>query len=284
LKDYKFLRKLGNKGGGPGEFETNSYTRLRIQSLDDDIFLNNNYKMGVFTRDGKMKQEQKLPYFAFRVSPLGKNYVVTRTLTGKDGGARLGVVLVDSRLNDIAVLYQRDYFDYTKATKFEIIPDFVYSRIYKDKLYVFDNRGDFVIRIFDAAGKSAGAISMGYKKTGITGEFKAKIEGWMAQDPMFKSMPDNYRKMFVFPGYFPVMRNFVVADDRIYVHTYNAKGENDEFIILDMKGKVLKRVFLRNIMINPLAPLSYTFYKGSYIYLLENEDTDKWELHVEKIF
>jgi len=284
LKDYTFLRKIGKKGSGPSEFETNSYTRLRIQPFDDEIFLNTNLKIGVFTRDGQMKMERKLPYFAFRVSPLGNNYAVTRTITGPNGETMLGVMLVDSQLNDIATLYQRGYFDYTKASKFEIVPDFVYSRIYKGSLYVFDNRGDFVIRVFSPSGKPAGKIAVDYKKRKMTGEFKDKIKNWMAKDPMFKIMPDNYKKMFVFPDYFPVMRYFVVADDRVYVHTYKARGEKDEFVILDLKGKVLKRVFLRNITVNPLAPLSYTFYKGSYIYLLENEDPDKWELHIEKVF
>ncbi|MGE5344151.1 MAG: hypothetical protein ACM3SY_22010 [Candidatus Omnitrophota bacterium] len=284
LKDYKFLRKFGKKGDGPSEFETNTYVHLRIQVSDNDVFLSTVYKCGLFNRDGILQKEQKFPYFAYSVSPLGKNYVVTRPLTGKNNESLLGVTLVDPQLKEIAVLYQRKYFDYQKVSSFEILPDFIYSRIYNNKIFVFDNRGDFIIRIFDPQGKPAGKIALEYKKARITEEYKKKINGWMKQDPMFKGMPEVYWKMFVFPRYFPVVRNFVVEGNKIYVHTYNFQGEKDEFIILDSNGKIVKRIYLRRLTISPLAPLSYTFYKGNYIYLLENEDTEKWELHFEKVF
>jgi hypothetical protein len=76
----------------------------------------------------------------------------------------------------------------------------------------------------------------------------------------------------------------IVADDRIYVLTYKMKEGMTECIVMDLKGKEEKRVFV-------LAPellgmdfyAKYEIYKGEFYTLLENEDEEVWELHRMKL-
>jgi hypothetical protein len=73
-----------------------------------------------------------------------------------------------------------------------------------------------------------------------------------------------------------------VVDQKIYIQTYKRSkpGERTEFLILDLKGGMLKRVML---------PIKYTSYFTPYFYgikneklyqIVENEEEEEYQLHI----
>jgi hypothetical protein len=74
-----------------------------------------------------------------------------------------------------------------------------------------------------------------------------------------------------------------VADKKIYIFTYNEKDGNVQCIVLDIKGKPLKKVFLPLINQNPTLPYPFTICEGKFYQLNENASTETWELHVTEI-
>ena len=92
----------------------------------------------------------------------------------------------------------------------------------------------------------------------------------------------NYVKKKVrFPEFFPAIKDLVVDSGHVYVTTYQRKQGKSEFFIFDLEGKLVKKTFL------PLKPLGNYFgvfffpycIKNNYLYqLIENEDTEQWEL------
>jgi hypothetical protein len=89
---------------------------------------------------------------------------------------------------------------------------------------------------------------------------------------------------------------FIVADEKIYVLTYKKEKEKSEFVILDLKGKLLKKVFLpfnqsdewfhyslakATSQASPHA--TFTIKNGKLYQLIENEDKEIWELHITNI-
>ena len=81
-----------------------------------------------------------------------------------------------------------------------------------------------------------------------------------------------------------------VTDERIYVKTSQTKGDKDEFIIMDLKGNTLKKVYLPAVKkqryVNTMLGIPAKFYKiyqNKFYYLYENEDEEEWEIHVEPI-
>ena len=78
------------------------------------------------------------------------------------------------------------------------------------------------------------------------------------------------------PGYLPVIKNFWVADNKIYIKTNDITDEKDKYFILDLKGKILKTVWL------PKAYLRRSiFFNNCYYYLV---DTDEgWQLYCKKV-
>ncbi len=83
-----------------------------------------------------------------------------------------------------------------------------------------------------------------------------------------------------YPKYFPDIRSFSVLDGKIYVETYKSEKDKREFIIMDMRGNILKRVFLPLFAEGSLIDKHiFTFYEDDYYYLKYNEDKELWELH-----
>jgi hypothetical protein len=87
-----------------------------------------------------------------------------------------------------------------------------------------------------------------------------------------------------FPDYFPPIRMFHVTDNKIYVMTYKEKDGKNEFIILDMEGKLLNRMFI------PISPFEettviifYTIKNGKLYLLKDNEETEEWEVRIFEI-
>jgi hypothetical protein len=89
------------------------------------------------------------------------------------------------------------------------------------------------------------------------------------------------KSLFVFPDFYPPIRRFYLdaGDKRIYVQSYySTTGDNIEFLIFDFKGKLIKRVMM------PFKIESrYKFYNGKIYQVMENEETEEYELHVLEI-
>ncbi|MCK4890773.1 MAG: hypothetical protein KAS97_12640, partial [Candidatus Aminicenantes bacterium] len=68
-------------------------------------------------------------------------------------------------------------------------------------------------------------------------------------------------------------------DDKIYIQTYKIKEEKFEWIITDLTGKILKKVFLPQNIESAIAYSPITISEGKYYYLKEDIEEETWELH-----
>jgi len=85
-----------------------------------------------------------------------------------------------------------------------------------------------------------------------------------------------------FPAYFPPIRNFFVADERIYVLTFKEIEGKSELLILDLKGRLLKRVLVPLVQIDSLGPAvmnRYTINNHKLYRLVRNKES-QYELHI----
>jgi hypothetical protein len=75
------------------------------------------------------------------------------------------------------------------------------------------------------------------------------------------------------------MQNFIVVDDKIFIKSY-ARNRDDEveFIILDLKGNLIKKKYIPDVKHNHYAIKNNTFY-----FLKENEEEEIWELYYMKM-
>lgn len=283
LKDYTLLRKFGQKGNGPAELNPHMRYPLQLQVGGKDILLHSWSKMVFFTRKGEFVREKKFPFIVTQVIPLGDNFAVTKSVINEKGTNAIGVVIFAPNLKELKTVYCRSYPHYQKSGRIDIVPEFVLIRGYENKLLVFDQKqtADFVIHVYGSSGKPLKEIKVDWKKRKMTGEFKEKTWEWVEKDIRFRSLSNEMKRMVTFPDFFPVMKNFQVEDSRIYIHTYQTRGRETEFIVTDFDGKILKNIYLKGADKNTIESAPYTFKDGKYIYLQENQRLEKWELHIE---
>jgi hypothetical protein len=101
--------------------------------------------------------------------------------------------------------------------------------------------------------------------------------------PLFPVPHDIDRNLIKFPDYFPVIRDYRSSDDRLYIITYREKEEEKELFIVDFNVKLVKSTWLTIDEINPRELYPYTIENGKLYQLVENPDSEEWELHIIEI-
>ncbi len=285
LKNFQFLRKFGKKGEGPGELMPNPEIPLQMNFFKENITLNSPYKRITFSKTGEILSEAPLPFFASQIIPLDNQFITVKNKPTDQGEVHSHVLLLDSQLKELKTLYIYKGLISFKKGKIVIPPRLVFIRSGPDRIFVMSHGNDFQIDIFDPRGKALKPIKMDYPKIKLTEDYKKEITGWLKLQPIFKAVPEAIVKMLYFSEELPTIRNFLVKDKKVYVQTYKKKGDEGEFFIFDFNGKLLKKVFLPGIaapvQTNPNA--TYTVKANRYYYLIENLESENWELHVKEI-
>ncbi len=282
LKDYRLDFSFGKRGEGPGEWVSSPDLPPTMRLHNGRVFITCFNKLLVFSKDGKLVREAKIPIPAFQVVPFGKKYAAVRFNRRDDGSSQAAVMLLDETLKPYKTLYEADLVNNFRKKKiaFPLLDTFIRSA--GGKLYVFDKQKDFVIEVFDTDGKRLPPISHPYRRIRVTEAYKKEKLEWLKVHPAIKGVPFDIMKMLVFPEFLPVFRNVTVSGGKIYITTYRKKGKEFEFFIMDLQGKIQKRLFLHDAIedaIRPNPAAVYAFTGNTYYYLVEDEEEEQWELH-----
>lgn len=283
LTDYKLLETFGKAGEGPKEFKVNPYRSagsVVIAIQPDDIFVNSLGKVSYFTKKGEFIKETRTNSRSIRFQPLGKQFAGEGFV--QEGNTRYSIRnIYDSNFKIGKELYRRKSFAQQEG---DINPFFFVSPI----MIVSNNRvfingaQELEIHIFDTSGQKVRTLRHDQDKVVMTGEHKEKIHNWFRTYRGSKRLYQYVKDRFTFPGYFPGVRDFKVADQKVYVLTYKREGEKSGFVIFDTKGKLLKKVLVPLAEKDEFLYYPYTIQGGKLYQLIDNAE-EEWELHVTGI-
>ena len=281
LKDFKLIKKFGKKGEGPQEFIVNpQFSPLVIYVHTEDIVVNSFGKLSWFSKDGTFKKELKTPSpFIFPLQPFGKNFIGLRLALGQERWQILS--LYDDKINELKeITRQKHPFQPGKGTYIlETVPT---TTVHEDKVFMAWEK-DFIIKVLGPDLKELYTIKRSEKKRSVTDEDKKEIIDFLKTYPQTKDVIE-ILKPFHFPDYFPAIAGLVVTGNKIYVLTFKEdEAENDECLIMDLKGKLLKRAFLPLKMSTPILPYPYNIQEGTVYQVVEDEEEEEWAIHVTKI-
>ena len=282
MKDYKFLKIIGKKGSGPGEFPFSP----QVTIYPDLLVVNTWGKFISFSREGDYKSEKKLSfpvsYFEYPFLPVGKNYVGEKNTPGE---RTISICIFDKDLKEIKSiskgLPQRlppPPLPGAKKADFHVIGESWSYVVYKDRIYLSDTRKGLYLEVFDHTGKKLYEINHPYTKEVVNDAFKKNYMKRLSESPGWKRNKQFYN--YKFNEHFPAFAAFKLNDNKIYLYTYNKKGGKFEIIVMDLKGKILKRAFA-----GPLTPNTsrfknqFSIHDSKFYFLFENETDDVWELH-----
>jgi hypothetical protein len=282
-KDSRHLFKFGGKGEGPAEFKWIN----NVNVYSDHIFVSSGGKISYFSLDGALEKEIKTEYASSTYFPLGENFVCKK-FQDPSGRTTLVVKLLDTNLKELKA----------RLAAFEIVPsfkpgannktdalvvnDFFGYKTDGDRLYIANTRNGFYFGVFDTRGEKLYEINRKYKKCPVKREHKEMFMQMLQKtvgQQRFERAIKKYN--YIYPDFFPAYSNFTVSGGKIYVRVYPVKDEQQEMLVLDRKGELLKKAMVP--VINYFVE-DFCIYKGNYFYLMENEETEEWELHEVKIF
>jgi hypothetical protein len=299
LPDLALKQKIGKSGEGPGEFKLDPSRTAVISVFPDFLMGEARNKIIWFTRDGKFIKEKRKKQGIIQTLPFGKNYVVLKILYGPNGKNFFAVSLYNPELKEIKELYKQKFFTY--ETRTFVMPDSLNYCIFDNKLFIEKSPDGFLIDVYDTQGNTINRIKR--KDTGRAVTEKDKQEAF---DDYFKipyiqrivkrlgkqeAMVEVKKFGLTYADHFPAIKYILSDGKSLYVQTYNTKNSRSEFLVMDAAGKLQKTVYLPlakkvDFLVQMQGDKKYFhIHNNKYYYLkmIEDEDEESWELHVEEI-
>lgn len=286
LKDFKLKRQLGKKGEGPGEFKFSISLSIR----PGFILVDSQDRISWFSREGKfLKHKNKktgstyIPYKdKFIVNSIDfLSRQVSKTKFEIFGPGLEKTKILHEFTLEIPLLGGPDAPPIKKWKMILPFHDISYDTA-SGKIFVFDSDKGFYINVFDENGRNLYTIDKDkeIEKIEIPDEYKDKKTKEFKQGQFWLELQ---KPGLIFPKYFPSYEWVTVNKGKIYVQTYKRKNNKTQFIILDLKGKILKEIYLPIPEHTISDHRRQTLYNEKLYKLVEDEETENWELHIYKM-
>ena len=239
---------FGRRGDGPHDFKHLPTVFVQPESLACTDFT----KIVWFSKTGEVLRA--MPFSALKdfdlssemlLVPVGDQFL---RITADHPQLKRRVHLVDSTFNTVKMLYEGP-FVWMQGSRTDYRTDTVTSG---GLAFIADTFKGFYISIFDGKGTLLRTIDR-----------SADVE----------EVPDRAR-----------LHQFCVSDGRIYATTYKKVDGKTEMLILDLEGRILRRLYLRLASIRPqrgsLRYDLFTVNRGKLYELVRNAEKGAWELVV----
>jgi hypothetical protein len=285
MKDFSYVKQISRKGEGPGELK---YVP-RFTLHHDYIFLYSSNKCVYFSRNGDYDREFIIKNIRLNdVFPVKENFVGLKPGMNKKN---------DNSYSDISI------YTYTKDKEFKfkkvvyylerppqkirggkkdyvVINDYLGIIVHDDKIFVGDSTRGLFVAVFDANGKEINRVNiLEIDKTKLTEQYKKEFMERVKRNPSYNILKSMYN--IIIPEYFPLFYRFAVDNGKVYFLTYLSKNDKREMIIVDLKSKIFKRVFVP--WVDNDARINFSIENDKFYYIMENEEEEVWELHMVEI-
>jgi hypothetical protein len=292
LPSLELKRRFGREGQGPGELEITPWLSNTLTVRDDKVILDSSNKLVVFSDSGQLIRERKRrPQFT-QVVPWGGNYAVRYRVPEPENNMQYSTIQwLGDDTDDTRELYRQPFAGQRELL--DMIPDSIHFQVYENNLYIEKSPEGFVIDVYGHDGGKLHEIRIDETKLRVTPADRLDYERLLRGDPMMNIQEENWeqfksRTRLRYPEFFPAIRDFVISGGRIYVQTYRSEGPRDEFLVLDMTGKLHRRINLPKVRESGFTEQMmgtgvrlYVFDGETYYYLVET--AEGVELHAEKI-
>jgi hypothetical protein len=281
LKDFQLIKKFGSKGEGPGEFMIfPGFPSLNLICHPDKIQINSLGKVSFFSIDGSFLNELKhsVIYGGGQFYPLGNKFA-GMGFKQENNKFFITIDIYNSKLEkekEAGVYSFKAGFDGT------VLEKTLSFQTFENKIFAAGS-SRFLIDVFDEKGEKIYEIYQDYDNIKLTQKHKEEILDFYKKNPVTKNLYHMVENRMKFPSSFPAIKRFFVADGKVYVQTYLKKAEKAEFFVFDLKGKLLKKLFLPIVM-NDLTETFYLFcIKDGKLYQLIEDEEEIWHIDVQDI-
>jgi hypothetical protein len=277
LKDYKLKKKFGKDGEGPQEFKLRRGHSVWLSVEKDQLLIGSVAKVSFFSKDGTFKKEVSAPYGRY-YQEIGKDTYIGRGLIRDDNKNYTTINFFDAQFKPGKEICRHLVAQQSGRFAMWLTP--FLNHVYDNKVFVAGHE-DMIIDVYDQTGKKLYEIKTDYDRVKVTEDQKERKKDFYKKDP--RRSPEQVQRILKgiwFPTHFPAISDFHVDDNKVYVKTFREKNGTYEFYIFDIKGKLLKKVFVPMAMRFVVVVYPYTVNGGKLYQLVENDDSEEWDLHV----
>jgi len=289
LKDFKLVAKFGKKGEGPREFMTSALMgplgQLYLDVGPTEIMVKSLGKLSWFTKTGTFITEKKTPdALLLAAQMMGEKHLVMQKYT--IGNVRqIALTIMDRDMNVIKELARVDD-SFQMGKGIEVLKVNPLQTIYQNQLFMaWEN--DMIINVLDMDLKLLHTVKHPLERVKVAEKDKQLIIDFFKTDPSTKAFFD-FLKPIRFPDKYPAMSQLFVTGGKIYAMIFSEgiseeREQGFEMLIFDTTGKFLKKHRITMIMSTPIIPYPFSIHEGNLYQIVENEDSEEWEVHITKI-
>lgn len=279
LKDARLVRKMGSPGDGPGEFRVLPTLPLSVFPTENSFVINSFGKLTVCRKNGDIVSEKrtKAGLGSFLFIPIGNNYV-GRSIVAEGDVAFQTANLFDKDLNKGKELIRIPYT--AKSGKIQILRESLFFVVYRDRIIITGGTG-FHIKILDEAGEPLQEFERKYEKRRFTEDDEQSVRKFLQLS--LKQQYEILKNAMAFPSHYPEIAFFFAKDDLIYIFTWKRKVNQNEVFIYDINGKFIKQTYLPVHYQDALRPFPLDIHNHKLYQVIENPDTEIWELVITNI-
>lgn len=299
LKDFSLIRKFGKAGSGRGELSRVVEWPNLIRVYKDHILVETSDKLVYFTKEGKPIKEKRRPRHSALFIPVGNHFVGKIYLHDKSANIQyMRVVICDSQLYEIKEIHRQKWFQQYRPKGFQIqlFSDYLNFEVYENKIFIEESPEGLYIDVYDSEGNKLYQVKKPYEKIKVTEADKENATAELREDEkaylMIRQL-GSWEKVLevmdiLFPVFKPPIRNIEINNNKLYVQTFKQQENKDEFVVMDLKGNILKTVFLplgnRPGVEDKIRGVKYyTIANDQLYYLKENKEKKVWELYIEAV-
>lgn len=275
LKDFRLIRKFGKQGEGPGEFKN----PLFIVPLKKRLLINSLGKISYYTKEGILQKEIKNETSYSNFYPLSNGFA------GIDNIARRGSMYFTVNLFDFDLEKGRQIYsqkiEIQQAGKIELFRRAFMCKTYKDRVFITGKDG-FIVDCLDNTGKLLYTIRrLDFKKHKIDAEDIKNANKYFKL--RYGEQYEQIKNRLHYPEFFPEIRAFYLTDDKLYILSYEWRNDALKFYIYTIDGESLNDQYLSFKMKYSMQPYPFGILNNQLYQLIENESSEEWELHINKI-
>jgi hypothetical protein len=287
MSDYKLKHSFGRRGEGPGEFKLGPDEEVYLVPFGDQLVIESSGRISFFSREGRLIKETKIPFRSTYtlLQPLGKQFIGFKDEMDEKTKVyyKLLCIFNEHLKKQKEVCRVKHVFQQKGLT---LLRGTFLFKAADNRVFVTYWGGDFIMDCFDQNGQKLFTLKdEKFRKRKVSTKdidrihsyFKTYHEAWFARN----------RNHLHIREYWPAIGTFFLDSDRIYIVTYipQQEGVKDKWLvyIYDQQGKFIKKLFLPLIERDIWSTYPHTFYQNRLYQLLENEETEEWELHVTPI-
>jgi len=296
LPDLVLRRTFCGSGTAAGQLSRGHNWDQAVRIASGKVIAEDNDNILFFSPDGRFLSEKKKHTNTVWFIPIGDRYLAkSMIVAGNPPLQYIRAVLYDADLKEIKELYRQKWFQQRNPPGFttDFPGDLLHYAVVGDRIFIERSPEGWVVGIYDAGGRELSTLKKDFTPIPMTTADRdlatARVQREKRVATMIR-MAGSWEKLrevwsFAFPDFKPALRELQAYGDNVLARTFEQKGDETKFLVLDPQGRVGRELFLPvGTDAETEARVSGTaFYKiigGRVYFLRHNLEQDVWEVHV----